>query len=284
MKLWKIQKRWWVVAALLILIAAGGTALYIRVNSVEYKVEGLMAELREDPPGFFEGWLIKLGLKSERERRETKAIVRDLFRLDPGATPRLIVSWPNIGTARRRELVVALAQNQVPAERILAVLVISLDDEDFLVRFNATQVLVRIDPVPKTFVPKLAEVLKAGKGPLTLRESAELLVKIDPGTTHVVPVLAAALKVSDPPWLTQLWAAAELGQIGPEAKAAVPALIDALKDKDDGVRTAAAWALGRIGPVAKEALPALLDAESDVYFNVSKAAGEAIRKIRESEE
>ena len=34
-KLAKIRKRWWVVAALLIGIAAGGIALYVRVNSID---------------------------------------------------------------------------------------------------------------------------------------------------------------------------------------------------------------------------------------------------------
>ena len=46
-------------------------------------------------------------------------------------------------------------------------------------------------------------------------------------------------------------AASALGQIGPAAKDAVPALMEALKDKHSGVtRRAAASALGRIGPAA----------------------------------
>ena len=41
-----------------------------------------------------------------------------------------------------------------------------------------------------------------------------------------------------------------LGEIGPEAAPAVEALIEALKDKDAGVRHWAAVALGRIDPTS----------------------------------
>lgn len=53
-------------------------------------------------------------------------------------------------------------------------------------------------------------------------------------------------------------AALLLAELGPEAKAAVPTLVRALKDKDPFVRDAAASALGRIGPAAREAVPDLI--------------------------
>ena len=48
-----------------------------------------------------------------------------------------------------------------------------------------------------------------------------------------------------------------LENMGPDAKDAVPALINALSDPDRGVRQASVKALGRIGPAAKAAVPAL---------------------------
>jgi HEAT repeat protein len=61
-------------------------------------------------------------------------------------------------------------------------------------------------------------------------------------------------------------AATFLGEIGREARRAVPALITALKDKDLDVRGNAARALGQIGPAALSAVPALTRALKDDEF------------------
>ena len=50
-----------------------------------------------------------------------------------------------------------------------------------------------------------------------------------------------------------------LGNIGPEAKAAVPVLIDALDDKEPSVRQYALSALVSIGPEARAAAPVLME-------------------------
>jgi hypothetical protein len=49
------------------------------------------------------------------------------------------------------------------------------------------------------------------------------------------------------------------GEIGPQAKEAVPLLLSTLQDPSPNVATNAAWALGRIGPEARSALPVLMD-------------------------
>ena len=54
-------------------------------------------------------------------------------------------------------------------------------------------------------------------------------------------------------------AALQLGQVGPAAKDAVPALVKALGDSDKQVWSYAIGALAALGPEAKEAIPALLD-------------------------
>ena len=59
----------------------------------------------------------------------------------------------------------------------------------------------------------------------------------------------------------QRWKAAEaLGNLGREARGAVPALAAALRDRNDQVRWRAAEALGKLGPDAAAAVPALVDA------------------------
>jgi HEAT repeat protein len=74
-------------------------------------------------------------------------------------------------------------------------------------------------------------------------------------------------------------AAVALGQIGPEAAPAVPALVKTLAHSDDVLRRQAAAALGRIGPAAREALPALRKARQDEARIVRESATEAIPLI-----
>ena len=68
------------------------------------------------------------------------------------------------------------------------------------------------------------------------------------------------------------------GNAPPEAKAAVPALIEALKAKDDA-RTAVISALGEIGPEAKEALPALMALLKEDDQWTRERVNDAIKKI-----
>ena len=72
----------------------------------------------------------------------------------------------------------------------------------------------------------------------------------------------------------------KINLIGPEARAAVPALAERLRDPDWTVRRQAAMALGRIGPDSQAAIPALEQLTRDADQLVSKAAREALQKIR----
>ena len=63
------------------------------------------------------------------------------------------------------------------------------------------------------------------------------------------------------------------------AKDAVPALIEALKDKDFSVRYSAILALGRIGPGAKDAVLALT-AMSESNSDTHSYAAEALKRIQ----
>ena len=58
-------------------------------------------------------------------------------------------------------------------------------------------------------------------------------------------------------------------------------LIDALKDKDAIVRGEIAESLGEIGPDAKDAAPALTALLKDKNKDVRKNAAEALKKIQE---
>jgi HEAT repeat protein len=81
------------------------------------------------------------------------------------------------------------------------------------------------------------------------------------------------------------------GMMEAEVKVEVPVLIRALKAQEAEVRRGAAYALGKIGVEAKAAVPALIDALTDRggydkgmgcwahCYTVSYAASEALRKI-----
>ena len=59
----------------------------------------------------------------------------------------------------------------------------------------------------------------------------------------------------------------------------VPALIEALKDKENDVRWSAAIGLGYFGEHAKDAIPALQQAQHDPDARVREAAGVALSRI-----
>jgi HEAT repeat protein len=83
--------------------------------------------------------------------------------------------------------------------------------------------------------------------------AADALGRIGPAA---VPSLMETLRDPDPK--VRLKAIEVLARMGGDAKDAVPELIRLLEDPDEPVRKAAIRTLGRIGPPAKEAVPALM--------------------------
>ena len=57
-------------------------------------------------------------------------------------------------------------------------------------------------------------------------------------------------------------------------------MIEAMKDEDSHVRNFAAAALGEIGPAAKAAVPALIEMRKDKDNKDRLAAAEALNKIK----
>jgi HEAT repeat protein len=74
-------------------------------------------------------------------------------------------------------------------------------------------------------------------------------------------------------------AARALGQMGPQAREALPALIQALQDREAMVRDAVADAIGCIGPDAPDAVLALMQALADTNSFVQATAAKALKKI-----
>lgn len=121
-------------------------------------------------------------------------------------------------------------------------------------RWRAAELLGEIGPDARAAVPALATALLESD-PHVRKVAADALGAIHQEPQVAVPALAEMLKTGE-----CLDAVKALAKFGPEAHAALPALLDLLKDKDGTVRWQAVYALGKIGPEAKEAVPALLTA------------------------
>src|SRR5206468_2599697 len=75
-----------------------------------------------------------------------------------------------------------------------------------------------------------------------------------------------------------------ISRMGPNAREAVPALLNALTDNRTRIRHAAADALGKVGPAAMNALPALIRSLKDADFQVRLAALNTLNRIAPDDE
>jgi HEAT repeat protein len=94
------------------------------------------------------------------------------------------------------------------------------------------------------------------------------------------PVLAGLIGgLQDGDEHVRSFSAQAIGQIGPRAARAVPALVALLTDPEEGPRIGASIGLAGIGPAASEALPALRQVLADPSADVRRVAERAIRMI-----
>lgn len=102
---------------------------------------------------------------------------------------------------------------------------------------------------------------------------AVMLTLTNAGKDPVAPLVAA---LGDEDYNVRFYAAWTLGRIGPDAAAAVPALIQSRSDLNGDVRRKVVFALGRIHPPADRAMPVLVGFFEDDDVDVRQAAVEAL--------
>jgi HEAT repeat protein len=127
-----------------------------------------------------------------------------------------------------------------------------LKDKDEMVRAAAAHALTALPPAPEITGPIWEKALQDADE-TTVRNALSALATLGP---PAVPKLIDALKYEK----LRINVVYVLGQIGPAAAPATPALAKLIADKDERVAQEAVISLAKIGPAAKEAVPTLVQA------------------------
>jgi HEAT repeat protein len=141
------------------------------------------------------------------------------------------------------------------------------------VRASAAEALTQVGADPEKTVTVLTALLKDDRHRGVRGSAAVALGKMGPAAVSAVPLLRKAMRSEGGGW----WIAADaIGKIGgPDA---VPALIEALENKDDDIRLVAIRQLGDLGGASSAR--ALKKAQKDDSRELNrKAATEALKKI-----
>ncbi len=130
----------------------------------------------------------------------------------------------------------------------------ALGSDDGLVRSSAVEMLADLGHDAEAARPAVPALLATGNCGIEYPARRALVAMGDDPAEHV-EALTAGLRAASPD--QRGWAALYLARMGPHARDAVPALVEALDD-DSSVALDAAEALGRIGVRPDATVPALL--------------------------
>jgi HEAT repeat protein len=162
---------------------------------------------------------------------------------------------------------------------VVAALERAASDEEPQVRLEAAFALWKNTSTPQPrFVQSILDRLQDEKV-FWRRKAARYLAEMRPDSHEAIPALNRALK--DPDSETRILAVRAIVQIDPgQADAVVPILRDALLDRGPRRRTStAAQILGDLGPRARDAVPALAEATEDSFAPAASAAADALEKV-----
>jgi HEAT repeat protein len=129
----------------------------------------------------------------------------------------------------------------------------------------------------KRRVKKLIEGLKDRDARVRASSAVEL-GEIGPPAVDAIPALMRNLRHKN--WYVRCQSGWALGMIGPGAKKAIPRLIKMLKDPEADVRATIAWSLGAMGHEAQVAIPALTEAIQDERWWVRNRCRTALQEIQ----
>ncbi len=196
--------------------------------------------------------------------------------------PTLITALNDTSPEVRRSVVAALYRFSARSTSAIPALAEATRDEDVLVRIMAIEALgdaPKTEDVKKIAVPALEQALKDSRNLVRCRAAKKLAAWGEgasgvPAMIEILERHGAPETREDDRLSNRRAAIASLAQIGLEAHAAIPALIEAMKDADPEVRVRAASALTAMGQreVATPVLRRALESEdSDIRVLASQA-------------
>ncbi len=172
---------------------------------------------------------------------------------------------------------IALGNIGPAAKEAAPALVKLLNDSDLHVRLSAAKALTQVGEKERG-IQALEKLLKAKDDDVRI-SAAHALFKLGRRREEAVSIIAEGLS-PDKGFNARFSAAVFLADLGPDAKAAIPALTRALGDGEQIVRGHAARALGEIGPAAAGAVSELEKLLEDESRWVREMTAEALKKIR----
>ncbi|QGJ71165.1 Hypothetical protein PBC10988_28680 [Planctomycetales bacterium 10988] len=205
---------------------------------------------------------------------------RTLGSIGPDAEPAidaLAKALKSDSTLVKAQSAFALGRIGKASAKVAPELAEAFTDENALVRRAVLRALTNIRPGPKVMIPLMAQAMQKADP----AHIVPILQTLSEFGEEVVPPLTEALKEEGE---ARYWALIVLADIGPDARAAVPALVEVLKSsEDEQIRLRTLLALAAIGPAAEEAVPAIITSmEKDTVGN-SFCAIYALSEIGTSE-
>jgi HEAT repeat protein len=159
-----------------------------------------------------------------------------------------------------------------------------LESADPHIRFEAATALLKITGKTQRYLPVLIESLSSPDVHLR-RDAAQALEEIGPPAEAAVPALIDIIKDRNEnirryaDGNMRHFAATALGRIGHNAEEVVPLLIRMVTESEWYVRHNAIRALGYFGPKARAALPVLREAARDRSRSLQEVVGPALAAI-----
>jgi len=192
------------------------------------------------------------------------------------AAPALISAMQDGSAYVRRRAAQALGRIGAQGEGVASALTRGLEDKDKRVRVWSASALQRVQPASGRGLAELVRFLGGGRRDKK-KDAVRAIGEAGPAAKDAAPALIKAFKTIGQEGRMDFLAEA-LGKMGP---AGIDTLIAALRGGDAETRNRAAWALGWLGPDAKAALPALINATKDADPTVRFLAEDALRHVRQ---